>query len=336
MSDSNVAPAATVAAGATPEAKVRPRAIDILLDYGLYVALGALVVFFSLASPFFWTPQNLLNIGLAISITGVMAAAMTVALIAGQLDLSIGASLAISAVITAMAIEQFGVPAPLAVLLAVLTAMLVGLLNSVLVVGVGINAIIVTIAVALTVRGVARTISDNQSIPITDLSLQRFVNSRPFGIPTPLIIAVIVFILLYIFLQRTKTGWHVYGVGGNSTAALRNGIPVKRIYVGVFLLTAAAAGLCGALSAGRAASGGPQFGATAEFDVLTAVLLGGIGLGGGSGRIERTFAGVVLIGVLNNGLTLLSVDANIQATVRGAVFILAVVLGAIAAKRVLR
>ena len=192
------------------------------------------------------------------------------------------------------------------------------------------------IAVALTVRGIARMLTDGQAIQIADLTLQRFVNSRPLGIPTPLILVVVVFVILFVFLQYTRGGWHVYAVGGNAVAAVRNGIRSKRIYLGVFLLTAVAAGICGAISAGRAASGGPSFGATAEFDVLTAVLLGGIGLAGGAGRIERTLAGVVLIGVLNNGLTLMSVDVYIQATVRGAVFILAVVLGAVGARRVLR
>lgn len=122
-------------------------------------------------------------------------------------------------------------------------------------------------------------------------------------------------------------------MGGNASAALRAGIRVKLIYRGTFLLTAAAAAIGGIISTGRAAAGGPSFGTGAEFDVLTAVLLGGIGLGGGAGRIERTLAGVVLIGVLNTGLTLLAVDSYIQATVRGAVFVLAVVLGALALKR---
>ncbi|SDU51819.1 ABC transporter permease [Jiangella alkaliphila] len=318
------------------EPRVRRRPADVALDYGLYAALVALIVYFSVASPYFWTQANLLNIGLAVSLNGIMAAAMTVALIAGQLDLSIGACLALSAVITAMAIQDLQLPALVAVLLAVGAALVVGLLNSALVIQVGINSIIVTIAVALTVRGVAQILTDGQAVAITDLSLQRFVNSRPLGIPTPLILLVVVFAVLFVLLQYTRTGWHVYAVGGNVIAAIRNGVAAKRIYFGVFLLTAGAAGLCGALSAGRAASGGPFFGATTEFDVLTAVLLGGVGLSGGAGRIERTLAGVLLIGVLNNGLTLLSVDTYVQATVRGAVFLLAVVLGAIAAKRMTR
>ena len=299
----------------------------------MFVALAALLIFFSIASPYFLTQQNLLNIGLAVSISGIMAAAITVGLIAGQLDLSIGAVVGLSSVVTAIGIERFNLPAPLAVLLGLAAAAVVGVINGILVVDVGINAIIVTLAMALTLRGFASMFTGGQTIPLTDGVLQGFINSRPLGIPVPIYLVVIVFALLYVFLTHTRGGWHVYAVGGNPSASLRAGINVKLIYRGVFLLTAIAAAVGAMISTGRAGAGGPFFGNGAEFDVLTAVLLGGIGLGGGAGRIERTLAGVVLIGVLNNGLTLLSVDAYVQATVRGAVFVLAVVLGAIAAKR---
>ncbi|WP_309616800.1 ABC transporter permease [Salinibacterium sp.] len=306
---------------------------DFLLEYGMFVALVALIVFFSIASPYFLTQQNLINIGLAVSISGIMAAAITVGLIAGQLDLSIGAVLGLSAVVTALGIEKFGLPMPLAVAIAIAVSLVVGLINGALVVDVGINAIIVTLAMALTLRGFSAMLTGGQTVTISDGLLQGLVNSRPLGIPVPIYIAVMIFGVLYVYLTRTRSGWHVYAVGGNSSAALRAGINVKMIYRGTFLLTAVAACIGGIISTGRAGAGGPFFGTGAEFDVLTAVLLGGIGLGGGAGRIERTLAGVVLIGVLNNGLTLLSVDSYVQATVRGAVFVLAVILGAIALKR---
>jgi len=302
----------------------------------MFVALGGLIVFFSLASPYFLTPQNLINIGLAVSISGVMAAAITVGLIAGQLDLSIGAILGLSAVVMALSVEEFGLPTPVAVLVAIGVALVVGLVNGALVVDLGINSIIVTLAMALTLKGISATITSGQTVTMTGGGLQAFINSRPLGIPVPIYLLVIVFAVLYLYLTRTRGGWHVYAVGGNASAALRAGINVNLVYRGTFLLTAAAAAVAGVITAGRAGAGGPFFGTGAEFDVLTAVLLGGIGLSGGAGRIERTLAGVVLIGVLNNGLTLLSVDSYIQATVRGAVFVLAVVLGALAFKRRLR
>lgn len=327
---------ATDVAGAPPLAprrSVGQIVLDLLLEYGMFVALAALIVYFSFASPYFLTPPNLVNIGLSVSITGIMAAAITVGLIAGQLDLSIGAILGISAVVLALSVEEFGLPTPVAALIAIAVALVIGLVNGALVVDLGINAIIVTLAMALTLKGISAMLTNGQTVTMADGSLQAFINSRPLGIPVPIIIVLIVFAILWLYLTQTRSGWHVYAVGGNASAALRAGIRVNLVYRGVFLLTAAAAAIGGVITAGRAGAGGPFFGTGAEFDVLTAVLLGGIGLGGGAGRIERTLAGVVLIGVLGNGLTLLDVDSYVQATIRGAVFVLAVVLGALAVKR---
>lgn len=329
---------AAIAATPTPstssvERTVRRKPLDILLDYGIYVALIALIVWFSIASPYFLTYRNLLNVGLAVSITGIMAAAITVGLIAGQLDLSIGSVLGLSAVVTALGIQTWGLPLPVAALLGLLAGLVVGVVNGFLIVNIGINSIIVTLAMALTVNGVAEMLTSGQVVSITNLTLQGIVNSRPLGVPMPFIAMVIVFALGYVLLTRTKPGWHIYAVGGNSTAALRSGIKVNRIYRNLLLLTGIAAAVAGLVAAGRAGGGGPSFGQGAEFDVLTAVLLGGIGLSGGAGRIERTLVGVLIIGVLNNGLTLLSIDSYVQDTARGAVFVLAVVLGAIATKR---
>jgi ribose transport system permease protein len=315
------------------ERTVRRKPLDILLDCGIYVALLALIVWFSIASPYFLTYRNLLNVGLAVSITGIMAAAITVGLIAGQLDLSIGSVLGLSAVVTALGIQIWGLPLLVAALIGLLAGLVVGVVNGFLIVNIGINSIIVTLAMALTVNGVAEMLTSGQVVSITNLTLQGIVNSRPLGVPMPFIAMVIVFALGYVLLTRTKPGWHIYAVGGNSTAALRSGIKVNRIYRNLFLLTGIAAAVAGLITAGRAGGGGPSFGQGAEFDVLTAVLLGGIGLSGGAGRIERTLVGVLIIGVLNNGLTLLSVDSYVQDTARGAVFVLAVVLGAIATKR---
>lgn len=336
MTSSSQGAPATDVAGAP--ALAPPRSVgrligDLLLEYGMFVALVALVVYFSIASPYFLTQQNLINIGLAVSISGVMAAAITVGLIAGQLDLSIGAVLGISAVVMALSVEQFGMPTPLAVLVAIGAAVAIGMVNGSLVVDLGINSIIVTLAMALTLRGASAMLTNGQTVTISDSGLQLFITSRPLGVPVPIIVLLVVFAVLFVFLTRTRGGWHVYAVGGNASAALRAGIRVNRVYRGAFVLTAVAAAVGGVITAGRSGAGGPFFGTGAEFDVLTAVLLGGIGLSGGAGRIERTLAGVVLIGVLNNGLTLLEVDNYVQATVRGAVFVLAVVLGALAFKR---
>ncbi|MBF8184300.1 ABC transporter permease [Nonomuraea sp. K274] len=323
---------AIVSAHGPDERAGRRTVVDRVLDLGIYVALIGLIIYFSQASPYFLSERNLLNIGSAVAVTGVLAAGMTIALIAGQLDLTVGANVALTSVVVAILIED-GWSTWLAVAAGIVVGLLIGLANSTLVVSVGINSIIATLAMGIVIRGLALIFTDGQNKPLTHLALTDFVNDRPLGIPTTVWLLLAVFVIGTIVMTFTRAGWHVYGVGGNPSAALRAGIRTKRLYTTVFLVTGALAALGGVMTAGTSSSGGPNYAVGAEFDVLTAVLLGGIGLGGGAGRLERTLAGVLVIGVLNNGLTLLSVESYYQQLARGAVFVLAVVMGAISERR---
>jgi ribose/xylose/arabinose/galactoside ABC-type transport system permease subunit len=306
---------------------------DRFLDLGIYVALVALFVFFSFASPYFLTERNLLNVGAAVAVTGVLAAGMTVALIAGQLDLTVGANVALVSVIVASSIQVFDVPTIPAVLLGLAAGAVIGVINSVLIVWVGINSIIATLAFGIVIRGFALILTNGQVVPVTDPALQNAVNDQLLVLPVSVWVLLLVYVVVWIVLSSTRPGWHLYGVGGNASAALRSGIHVKRVYIGVFVTTGILAALGGVITTGTSGGGGPNYANGAEFDVLTAVLLGGIGLSGGSGKIQRTLAGVFVIGILNNGLTLLSVDTYYQQLARGGVFVLAVVLSAISDRR---
>ncbi|MDT5027774.1 MAG: ribose transport system permease protein, partial [Micromonosporaceae bacterium] len=260
-------------------------------------------------------------------------AGMTVALIAGQLDLTVGANVSIVSVTVAVLIQSVGVSTPVGILGGLAVGFLIGLCNTVLVVRLGINSIIATLAFSIALRGLALILTDGQVKPLTNSALQNFITDRLLGVPVSLWILVAVYLVTWVVLGFTRSGWHIYGVGGNASAALRSGIKVKRVYTAVFVTTGLLAAIGGVITAGNAGSGGPNYAVGAEFDVLTAVLLGGIGLAGGSGKIQRTLAGVLVIGILNNGLTLLSVDTYYQQLARGAVFVLAVILGAVSERR---
>ncbi|SEG81927.1 ribose transport system permease protein [Actinacidiphila yanglinensis] len=311
----------------------RRRTADRLLDLGIYLALVALVLYFWQASPYFMTQRNLLNVGAAVAVTGVLAAGMTIALIAGQLDLTVGGNIALTSVVVSLVIEDLGWGTPLAVVVGLAVGVVIGLVNTALVVGVGINSIIATLAMGIVIRGVALISTDGQTKPLTNLALPDFLQDRPLAIPTSVWILAAVFLASWVVMTFTRAGWHIYGVGGNPSAALRAGVRTKRVYAGVFVTTGVLAALGGIITTGTSSSGGPNYANGAEFDVLTAVLLGGIGLAGGSGRVQRTLAGVLVIGVLNNGLTLMSVNSYYQQLARGAVFVLAVVLGAVGERR---
>lgn len=305
--------------------------VDRFLELGIYVALAVLVIYFWRASPYFLTEHNLLDIGSAVAVTGVLAAGMTTALIAGQLDLTVGSNIALVSTVIAVTVSSLGTP--LAVLIGLGVGVLIGVSNTVLVVGARINSIIATLAMSLVIQAVALIITDGQVQPIVNPALQNFMGDRVAGIPWPVIILAAVYLGSWVVLTFTRAGWHVYGVGGNASAALRSGIKVNRVYTGVFIATGVLAALGGVITAGVAGSGGGSYGVGDEFTVLAAVLLGGIGLNGGSGRVQRTLAGVLVIGVINNGLTLLSVNAYYQQLAQGGIFVLAVILGAVAERR---
>lgn len=316
-----------------PERAGRTSNFDRFLDLGIYVALIALFIFFSQASPYFLTQRNLLNIGAAVAVTGILAAGMTVALVAGQLDLTVGANVGIVSVVVALGVSTFHIGTVLSVILGLLVGVVIGMVNGLLIVKIHINSIIATLAFSIVLRGVALILTDGQVKPLIDPTLQNFVSAQVLNVPVSVLILVLVYILGWIMMTFTRSGWHIYSTGGNPSASLRSGIKINRVYFGVFVITGVLAAVGGVITAGNAGSGGPNYANGAEFDVLTAVLLGGIGLAGGSGRIQRTLAGVLVIGILNNGLTLLSVNTYYQQLARGVVFVLAVVLAAISEQR---
>jgi len=310
--------------------------IDRGLDVGIYLALVALIAYFSLRSDVFLTRDNLLNIGSAIAISGILAAGMTIVLICGQLDLSVGAVQGIVAVVLVVLVANHGWPLWLAITVAVLGGLLCGLLNGTLIVVFGINSIIATLASASVIRGLAYVLTSGTTIPFDNTWLLGLANDRPLGIPVPLVVMAFVYLASYVFLNRLKVGAHVYATGGNSSASSRAGIPVNRLYVLVFFISAAFAAIAGLITVGQTASGSASYGTGIELSVLTAVLLGGIGLSGGAGRIERTLVGVVIIGVLNNGLVLTNVQSYYQQIASGIVFLLAVIAEATRRKRARR
>lgn len=312
----------------------RPRTdpVDRVLDIGIYLALIALIVYFSIASPYFLTANNLLNIGQAVSLNAILAAGVTIALIAGQLDISFGSVVGVTAVTIAV-VSASGMPIPVAILAAAVVGIAVGVLNGVLIVFLNIASIITTLAVSTAVTGAAYLIASGQVVPVSDPSAFSWVNARVLGIPVPMIIAIVVYVAGWVLLSKTTLGAHIYAVGGNSSAALRAGIPTRRIYFTVLILSALLAVLVGVLVVGRTGAGDPSYGAADMFTVLGAVLLSGIGLGGGTGSVQRTLVGVLIIGVLANGLVLLGVQSYLQQLINGGVLVLAVVTEAIRQKR---
>ncbi len=320
---------------ATPPARSRgQRAVDLMLEYGIYVALIAEILVFTILSPVFFSVSNFLNIVQAASVIGIVAAAFFIGLVGGRIDLSLAATVALTTVVMARVVSS-GHPLWMALIISMLAAMLAAGLNGVISITFEVNPLVTSLAAMTFITGIALVVSQGQTRAILSPGFQSFIFGRPLGIPTPVIILAIVYVLLATMLYRTRIGWHIYAVGGNEVAAARAAIRTKRVFWFVYVLTALLAWVAGVITAGRAGAGSAALGPDV-FNVMTAVLLGGIGFAGGGGRLERTLVGALFITVLENGFVLLNVPSFYGNLIRGAALVLAIVLSSIRDKRMRR
>jgi ribose transport system permease protein len=322
-------------------ARVRHGMLDFAIAYGTLIALVVLFAYFAFTTPFFFTVDNLVNIGRFAAVGGILAAAFTFALTTGQVDLTIGPAISVAAITYAVVAERHHEPVAVAVLVTLLVSFAIGIANGVLVVDLGVNSFIGTLAMGIFLTGVGLVIpgSTSQSIFLSDhsLSLHSFATGRVLGLPVPLLLMLAIYAAFYVVLTYSRLGWHVYAAGGNPSAALRAGIRVNGLYRLAFVVTALTSGVSALILVGQAnyASSAPGVGTggTLTLTVLASVLIGGMDLSGGGGRIERTLVGVALVAVLQNGLVLNNQDNYVQYMVTGIVFVLAVLLSSVARKR---
>lgn len=290
---------------------------------GILVVLAGLVIFMALVAPNFTRVDNLLNILRAISINAILAAGMTFVILTGGIDLSVGSTVAVSGVVAVLAAIS-GVPAPIALLVGVGTGALCGLINGALSAYLALAPFIVTLGTMTFLRGLAYTLTEGRPIVSSSLSFKALGSGYFLGIPIPVYVMIVVYILAWYVLERTRFGRHVYAVGGNPRAARLAGVRVKRVLTSVYVIAGACAGLAGLIFAARVISAQPTAGEGYELDAIAAVVLGGTALAGGRGRIIGTLIGSVILGVLTTGLILLNVPFFTQLLIKGAVIICAV------------
>jgi len=301
----------------------------IIGEFGITIALLAEIALFSSLSPYFFTADNILNVTLQTSITAIIAAGMTFVILTAGIDLSVGAMVAFSGVITTSVLKldlPFTVSFPLALLAGLGVGVLSGFIAGLFVTRFNITPFIVTLSLMTIWRGASYMYTDGR--PVWGLPDQfSFLGSgRILSIPIPTIIMISVYILAYVLLKHTKFGRYVYAVGGNKEAARLAGININRTLISVYIMSGVLCAISGILLASRMNSGQPNAGLMYEMDVIAAVVVGGTSLFGGRGSIVGTFIGAMLIGVLRNGLNLLNVGSYVQMVVLGVVILLAVLL----------
>ena len=298
-------------------------------NLGIIVAFLVLCVFLSVfpkTSGSFFTRQNIFNVLRQISTNLFLACGMTMVIILGGIDLSVGSIIALSGCISAGCVARYNLPLPIALLMGLLVGLLVGMFNGAVISKTTIPAFIVTLATMNIAKGLAYVYTGGSPVRVVTKEWQ-FLGAGYVGIfPTPVVILVIVLIISAIIMNKTKMGRHMYAVGGNQQAAEFSGIKVEKVKFFVHAFSGLMAGLAGIVLASRMYSGQPTAGDGAEMDAIAAVVVGGTSMAGGSGKIGGTIIGGLIIGVLNNGLNLLNVNSFWQYVVKGVVILLAVFL----------
>lgn len=287
----------------------------------LAAVLVGLAIFFSTQSQFYLTPNNLLNILVNASVIGIIAAPATLLLVAGQFDLSVGSGAAFIGVVMAWSAAQWGIPT--AILLAIAAGLLIGLVNGFAVTVLGINALITTLATLAILRGLGQVLAGGQTLLMPGFG--DLGNARPFlNIPVPVLIFVGVVIIAALAMKFTVFGRSMYAIGANPVAARLAGIRTKTAIFGGFVLSGAAVAMGGLILVSQLGAASPNAATGLELSVVTAVILGGASLAGGRGTIAGTILGVLILGSLNNGLTLMNIDSFWQDVARGVLLLAAV------------
>jgi len=307
-----------------------------------YVRLESLIVLVALAgimamlSPYFLSTSNFFNILLASATIGVLAIGATYVISSAGLDLSLGSVLGLSAVVGAFLAERLGLPWPLAVVGCLAAGAAAGWVNGQLVTRAGIPAFIVTLGMLGIARGLALVISDGRAIYGLPEGLVYLGQGRPFGIPMPIFIFLGVAIVTHYILAHTRFGAHTLAIGDNEAAARATGIQVDAHRRKLYTFSGLMAGIAGLIFMARVNAGDPTAGLNYELTAITAAIIGGTNLFGGRGSILGTMIGALIMGVLQNGLNLLAVQAYYQQMAIGAVLILAVWIDQLQYRRMMR
>ena len=254
----------------------------------------------------------------------MLACGMTMVIILGGIDLSVGSIIAMSGCFAAGAVVWGGIPEIVGLTLGVLSGLMFGLFNGAVIAWTNIPPFIVTLASMNLAKGIAYVFSGGKPIRCMTDAWKFLGAGYVLGIPTPVWTMFIVFFLCVLFLNRTRIGRHIYAVGGNSTAAKFSGISTAKVKFTVFAISGTLAGLAGVTIASRLYSGTCTSGNAAEMDAIAAVVIGGTSMSGGSGKLGGTLIGALIIGILNNGLNLMGVNSDWQYIIKGIVILGAV------------
>lgn len=302
---------------------------NFLIQQKSLLALLVLIAGVSTLSENFFTLNNIFNILQQTSVNAIIAVGMTLVILTSGIDLSVGSVFALTGAVIA-SIIGFDLNPFIAIFVALILGALLGSTTGIVVAKGKLQAFIATLVMMLILRGV--TLVYTQGSPINlgmtdNAEMFEWIGfGRLFGIPFPIVLMLMVFLIAGYILKFTRFGRHIYAVGGNESAARLSGINVDRVKIMVYMISGLLCAVAAMIEVARLSSAQPTAGTGYEMDAIAAVVLGGTSMAGGRGKIIGTLIGALILGFLNNGLNLLGVDAYYQMIVKGSVILLAVLI----------
>ena len=314
--------------------KINSGMISWLISHaGQVIFLLSLVVLMSIISPQFRTTNNLIKVCRQASINMIIACAMTMVLIIGGIDLSVGSVMAMAGMVATL-LSVRGIPFAFCMFGGLLSGVIAGFVNGIILANTKLPAFIVTYAIQSILRGMVYVITGAGTIRLTSDIFLKFGGGFLGTIPLPVIYMLIVIVFSILILSRSKFGRHMLAIGGNSKAALYAGINTRRVTLIIYVISGFCAALAGLVLTSRNSSMQPAVGNGAEMDAIAAVVLGGTSMAGGRGSISGTILGAFIIAFINNGLNMLQMDSFYQYIAKGVVILIAVYLDDIKNQRI--
>lgn len=295
----------------------------IARKYATMFILVILLIAMAFLSDRFFTFKNLTNVGRQISLNAILALGMTLVIISGGIDLSVGGVCALGCCVCAKILNSTG-SSLLAIAVVLLIGLAVGAFNGFVVSKTGIAPFIVTLSTVSIIRGITLVMTNASPMPISNAAFKFIGQGTLLGIPFPIYITLILAIITAFVMNKTVFGRYVYAIGGNERSAVVAGIQVKKVKISVYMVSGFLAAFTAIIYTSRLSSGVPSLGDGFEMDAITAAVIGGASLAGGQGHIWGTMIGAVIIGILNNALNLLNINSYFQDIVKGVVVLLAV------------
>lgn len=296
-------------------------------NIGIICVLFIISVVLSFMTKNFLTYDNIMSVLRQISNNVYIALGMTLVIILGGIDLSVGSIVALTGTLTVGLIVNGEMPIILAIVFGILTGTICGLVNGFVVAKFKVPAFIVTMAMMNMARGAANVYSGGRSTRIVNEGFNAIGNGYIFGvIPLPVIYMVILIVVFVILLNKTKFGTYIYAIGGNRESARLSGVPIKKVEIAVYTILGFLSAFAGLVLCSRMYSGQPSIGEGYELDAIAACVLGGVSMSGGKGKISGTVLGAMVIGIISNGLNLLSVSSFWQLIVKGIIILVAVLI----------